>query len=207
MTMETLERAIRMSGDESVSIGGGEPTLHPNFWAIMGICLGEYDFVWLATNGSQTKTALRLAHMARRGIIGCALSRDRFHDAIDKSVVDAFNDVKSRMYDNGTYGSDLREVRDVSNSVARVGRATKTKVWVKEWCACADTFVDPDGDIYSCGCKKLLLGNVHTGWNSCGQRFFSRHQDDNWDNIYDSDCLFTGDEQAYKKSFISWVRS
>ncbi len=53
----------RERGEESISIGGGEPTLHPDFFKILGFCLTDFDYVWLATNGSQTDTMLRLANI------------------------------------------------------------------------------------------------------------------------------------------------
>lgn len=46
---------------ESISIGGGEPTLHPRFFDILKTCLDNFDYVWMATNGSQTETMQRLA--------------------------------------------------------------------------------------------------------------------------------------------------
>lgn len=50
-------------GDESISIGGGEPTLHPRFFDILKICLEDFDYVWMATNGSQTDVMYRLANI------------------------------------------------------------------------------------------------------------------------------------------------
>lgn len=47
-------------GDETIAIGGGEPTLHPKFFDILKICLEDFDFVWMATNGSQTDIMYRL---------------------------------------------------------------------------------------------------------------------------------------------------
>ena len=39
----------------SIAIGGGEPTLHPQFFDILKRSLQVFDNVWLATNGSQTE--------------------------------------------------------------------------------------------------------------------------------------------------------
>jgi MoaA/NifB/PqqE/SkfB family radical SAM enzyme len=46
---------------ETVSIGGGEPTLHPDFFEILKLCLSEFDYVWMATNGSKTDIMYRLS--------------------------------------------------------------------------------------------------------------------------------------------------
>lgn len=49
--------------DSVISIGGGEPTLHPRFFDILKTCLQNFDAVWLAINGSQTNTMFRLANI------------------------------------------------------------------------------------------------------------------------------------------------
>jgi len=48
---------------EDITIGGGEPTLHPQFFDILQHCLEQFEYVWMATNGSQTKTMLRLSNI------------------------------------------------------------------------------------------------------------------------------------------------
>jgi len=61
---QTIWQAIDFAaqyGKESISIGGGEPTLHPRFFDILKHSLDVFDYVWMATNGSQTETMLRLA--------------------------------------------------------------------------------------------------------------------------------------------------
>ncbi len=50
-------------GSDCISIGGGEPTLHPRFFDILKRCLEDFDYVWMATNGSQTATMHRLANI------------------------------------------------------------------------------------------------------------------------------------------------
>lgn len=53
---------IRFASDYSdcVAIGGGEPTLHPDFFEILRRCIDTFSFVWMATNGSQTNAMYRL---------------------------------------------------------------------------------------------------------------------------------------------------
>jgi molybdenum cofactor biosynthesis enzyme MoaA len=92
MSPETFRKAIDIAanyGEEYIVLGGGEPTLHLRFWEFLGLGL-SIGHIWLATNGSITDTAIRLADMAKRGVIGCALSRDIYHDSIDDRVVEAF---------------------------------------------------------------------------------------------------------------------
>ncbi len=60
--LQTIKDSIRFALDytEIISIGGGEPTLHPDFFEILKTCLWEFDSVWMATNGSKTDIMYRL---------------------------------------------------------------------------------------------------------------------------------------------------
>lgn len=51
--------------DGHLTIGGGEPTMHPRFFDILERALNDDDFeyVWLATNGSNLKAMKRLANI------------------------------------------------------------------------------------------------------------------------------------------------
>lgn len=154
MTIETYKKALRLAEDhgETISLGGGEPTIHPQFWEFLGLALGadvEEGFVWLATNGSITQTALSLARMAKRGLLGVALSLDAYHDPIDPKVIAAFKKDKREYsgFDNRT--PDSREIRDVTGKEIKSGRC-KTG---EEGCCCEDIAIEPDGTIRGCGCK------------------------------------------------------
>jgi MoaA/NifB/PqqE/SkfB family radical SAM enzyme len=61
----TIVDAVAFSRDytDSISIGGGEPTIHPRFFDILKICLEDFDYVWMATNGSRTDVMWRLANI------------------------------------------------------------------------------------------------------------------------------------------------
>lgn len=63
---QAIDYAIEQ-GYESISIGGGEPTLHPHFFPILSYCLDNFKYVWLATNGSQTEVMHRLYNI----LMGC----------------------------------------------------------------------------------------------------------------------------------------
>lgn len=151
MTMRTWRATLALIesyGDE-ISLGGGEQTLHPRFWQILGESIAASEYVWLATNGSITRTALALAKLAKRGITGVALSMDSYHDPIDPEVVDAFTRDKPSRYsgfDNRT--SDCRELRNVDGSEINVGRCD----FGKEGCVCPGLIITPTGVIKACGC-------------------------------------------------------
>lgn len=201
MTLETFEKAIDFIGEDHIDIGGGEPTLHPQFWAFIGYALGSCESIWLATNGSQTETTIKLARMARRGVIACDLSVDFYHDQIDGRAREAFSKL-------GSSENDMRAIRDVSYTVKKRGRATKTGVWAEEGCACDGVMVDPDGDIFTCGCRRLKIGNVHTGYNEAGERY-KDIMDDGWiwDGITVDSCLFSNTENRAKyRAFVKWLK-
>jgi MoaA/NifB/PqqE/SkfB family radical SAM enzyme len=155
MSLETFRNALK-SGDKSITLGGGEPTMHPLFWQILGESIANSEYVWLATNGSNTEISIALAKIAQKGVIGCALSQDRFHDPIDHTVIDAFTRT-----DGHRNNDDHREIRNTEKNLIKAGRC-KTG---KEGCICEDIFVKPNGDVMACGCSdSVKLGNVNSDY-------------------------------------------
>lgn len=155
MTPETFRAALAL--DDNITIGGGEPTLHPMFWQFLGEAIASCEFVWLATNGSQTSTALALAKLAQKGVIGCALSQDDYHAPIDERVVKAFTRTKKGYpsYDRDT--NDCREIRNVTTHEINAGRCD----FGSDGCVCPELHVNPDGTIKGCGCADApYLGTV-----------------------------------------------
>jgi len=153
MNYANFKAAVDLSG-EFICIGGGEPTLHPRFWEFVAYALAHGD-VWMATNGSQTETALMLAKMARKGILGCDLSQDNFHRQIEPEVVKAFNE--GRSWQNRSENNDRRGLRDVTSHSTRKpyrsGRAKELSIdETKEGCCCDEFIAKPNGDIMQCGC-------------------------------------------------------
>jgi len=144
MTPRVYKKAIEFASDfaDSITLGGGEPTLHKNFWEILGLSIGSAENVWLATNGSITNTALKLANMAMKGVIGCALSQDIYHDPIDPRVVQAFTKYKNQ------YENDCRDIRNVTGKEIKAGRCEEGE----DGCICESLTIEPDGKIRACGC-------------------------------------------------------
>lgn len=198
MTERTLRQVLKFIGEHApcnpITIGGGEPTCHPKFWEFYGIILGEVgrmdlfdDYgpgvIGLVTNGKKTKDALALANLAKHGIIWCALSQDQWHDPVDPKVVRAFTK-KPRPWaaDPNWYPMtqqeerDLREIRTVFN-VTDHGRASENSLAsgrAKE-CCCDSAFVfDPDGTIFTCGCREATYGTV---WEPEIPEGFDPHED------------------------------
>jgi len=161
MSIGTFKNALEY--DEYITIGGGEPTLHPKFWEMMGLALGFGEYVWLATNGSITKTALALARMAKKGMIGCALSQDVYHDEIDYAVVQAFTKDKKPYYGYGQTNEDYREIRDVTGKEINGGRCGFGE---EDNCVCPGLVCKPNGELRACGCDGApSFGNINTQIN------------------------------------------
>jgi len=162
MTLDTFKFALELDC-ESISIGGGEPTVHPHFWKFLGLAIAQVEYVWLATNGKDTKAALALAKMAKKGVISCALSLDCYHEPIDKKVVEAFQR-RERNLDSMRPDEDCREIRNVVESnpgVLAIGRGAEI-LGANDGCPCPELFVRPNGDVLLCGCPDApKLCNLH----------------------------------------------
>lgn len=195
MSWDTFQAAIKHESDY-VMLGGGEPLLHPDFERFIFHALARTEGVFIVTNGSQTDRAIVLANLARRGVLGAALSLDPWHDPIDPRVVDAFTSNLDRKFTifGRSDNSDCREIRDVSKNnkgVMRVGRAVR-RSFQQNWkthenCACCgDPVVDPNGDVRQCGCPKSpIVGNVFDGFQSLVDDY-----GDEW-NCYKRNFLLT----------------
>jgi len=156
MSKRTFNQALAFASEygEFIGIGGGEPTIHPQFWEFFGLALGsEAEGIWMATNGKKTKIAIALANFAGAGDgrFSVALSQDPWHDPINARVVAAFT-------------RNNLEFRDVSNSVSNVGAARENGVGIHDnQCVCSDLFINPQGDVFMCGCPgpaSVWLGHV-----------------------------------------------
>lgn len=160
MSLDVFRRVVELPG--SLTIGGGEPTLHPLFWEFMELALSRVGDLGLATNGSMTETTLRLAKLARQGAICCALSLDKFHDPIDQRVIEAFKGAaKQNGYPHVAYSDDYRIIRDVSEGLVNSGRCD----FGQPACPCSGPFIKPSGDIHTCGCLDApSIGCIQTGY-------------------------------------------
>lgn len=134
----------------AVTLGGGEPTLHPEFWAYLGEAIAtlEEGLLWMATNGTRKRTALALAKLAKAGVMGCALSVDSYHelDKVSKEVMQVFESV---------------EIRNVDEHVINKGAAYENGVGDRDGCGCNTLHVKPNGDVFMCGCpNSIKLGGI-----------------------------------------------
>jgi MoaA/NifB/PqqE/SkfB family radical SAM enzyme len=136
MSFDTFKQALEHAS--CVTLGGGEPTIHPQFEKFLMYAIAHMDFVFVITNGSMTDISLAMANM-KSDTFSAELSQDAYHDPIDECVVRAYelNDAIR----NTTMHNDLP---------IKAGRCD----WgVEDTCICeGDPFVKPNGDVYQCGC-------------------------------------------------------
>lgn len=162
MSAQTFASAIALAKEYSqdITLGGGEPTLHPQFMeflkdSIVDLANTTDDLgtpaVCVITNGTNVKISKQLALLAKTGVISADLSQDDYHHAIEWQVVNAFTKTHSN-------NNDYRNIRTARTIMAK-GRG-KHIAGSKNMCACDSPLIDPMGNVYPCGCKKTNLGHI-----------------------------------------------
>lgn len=163
ITVETFKAALELAWEHNtpITLGGGEPTLHPQFWELLGLALSnpyrdDGCAPFLVTNGKITMTALALAGLAKTGAVCVSLSQDAYHDPIDPQVVRAFTKPPSSTWRMDS-GSDSRALNPLHRVVA-AGRAQQWGDW--DSCFCDELIVQPSGHLWECGCFRRPFGTV-----------------------------------------------
>lgn len=169
MSLELFQQTLQHC-KSSLTIGGGEPTIHPKFWDFLELAIeGGYQ-IGIATNGSLTNTTLKLAALAREGTIACVLSQDAYHAPINQRVIDAFKSAPIQAaYPHIAYTDDFRVRRDVTEGLTNNGRCD----FGRDDCCCTGTFVKPSGIVHHCGCDDSpITGSIQDGFETtttCGK--------------------------------------
>src|SRR5271169_5787259 len=140
MTRETFHKAIQLAcaHESSITIGGGEPTLHPLFQEFLMHAVWELasqsnsqgsPAVFLVTNGTNESASVTLAHLAERGVIACRLSQDQYHDQslVTDRVRAAFRRPK-REYGTPSF-QDEYDCRDTNGEIVYVQAMGRAKSW------------------------------------------------------------------------------
>ena len=171
MDITTFRKALKIAADNDdyITLGGGEPTLHPRFEQFLIEAIGAFDDedakVNVITNGKLVRKAMLIAKLTKANVISGELSQDPWHEEIDDKVVETFEEIGAKNFNSRPY------IRDVSkNGVIPVGRAKtlplhEFRMERKRTCACEDLFVTPKGIIRQCGCPRSpVVGNVNDPW-------------------------------------------
>ena len=155
MSFDTFKKACSY-GSEFISIGGGEPTLHPELERFIFHAMAQKSVtnVWMATNGSNTELSLTLLELATKtNLFHITLSNDIYHDPIDNNLIDKFVDL--------SFEHKSVEVRNVEGAEANAGRCD----FGEDACVCPGLFIGTDGTAYGCGCiGAKVIGNVFNGY-------------------------------------------
>lgn len=193
---DTLHEAlIFIAGydDEAIALGGGEPTLHPRFFDLLAHSLERFNYVWFATNGSQTEAMERLAHIIEGNDYEsfddyCTCETDEERDCcscLDQAPIiyqegkltvalsqDSYHDPideriirlwSSRAVQHRRSHYEIRNVTNSYRGLIGQGRAKKLG-YSSEGCVCADLLVKPDGQIRLCGCTRSpVIGDIWSG--------------------------------------------
>lgn len=164
MSMEVVEQSLKRFSDcELLVIGGGEPTLHPQFWDIIKLCKEHGYFgkkLWMCSNGSQKEIMRKLSKMADKEEIRVSISDDTFHPPLDEEVKKWFTDTEHHF-------SSFDHFKSIQNVIdpMPLGRWKGQPSWRKGECCCEGPFIKPNGKVYQCGCPRgVLIGDV---WSVC----------------------------------------
>lgn len=176
MSEQTWKNAINFveNTGEIITIGGGEPTLHPQLWGIIGYAMAtNYTDTWMATNGKNTNTALKLAALAykfRESSPGfqCVLSLDPWHEEIEQQVVDTFVEYKAvhNVSQNVLSQGRAKQYRNEIENSYDIHRNQMAQFIENDSCICSEMLIDPAGYIHGCGCPDApIFGNVNEATN------------------------------------------
>jgi organic radical activating enzyme len=185
---------------EMLSIGGGEPTMHPRFFDILKMSLWHFRYVWMATNGSKTHSMKRLSHILdgeeqtfqeRKGEyydvvimdhedhLTVALSLDYYHSPINGAIESLWK----QMSKHQGSGYEIRNIFEHGNGAVKSGRAEKNMIWEKEDCICSGLFVTIEGNLKPCGCLNApIIGDIYSGISEDFKDYM------NSDKYHNSEC-------------------
>lgn len=191
MPMNIFDQALDVAEDygESVALGGGEPTMHPQFFEMLQKVKQAYWYgqlqqqPFMVTNGKNYSRANKLIQHIKpdedfdsfrlfkwddpefdiwneKSGIRVELSTDYFHESIDPRI--------SRFYHNANcHREEFAGTRDVTRShigVMEQGRAKRTGNYTSNKteydCVCDDWVIQPNGDVFECGCMKKKVGTI-----------------------------------------------
>ncbi len=165
MHFDTFKKIIADEEPYMISLGGGEPTIHPDFEKFVMYALSHVGAmgdggVWLATNGKESERAIMCARLAMsHELFSCQLSRDTYHEEASLEVLDAFKAMGRSQaairFHQDIPVSTIESIafRNNDDRIMKQGRAEENGIWhVSDSCICPERVAMPNGDIRWCGC-------------------------------------------------------
>lgn len=171
MPIDTFKRALELSASGYLVLGGGEPTVHPEFLLLLDLALAHRkgrprDELLVVTNGKRTSIVNKLLDMIDDGVpFQLDLSRDEYHDAIDQKVLERFANGQARrdklLSDGFSAFWQMAGIRRPSK-IYQTGAAIEHNIFTvgAEVCCCPLPLIDPEGFIWDCACKRNRVGHV-----------------------------------------------
>jgi len=172
-TLEVIKQACKIAKDNHshLFMGGGEPTIHPQFWEVFGLFC-EANAPWsndtgmppvgLVSNGINEKVVMPLLDLAEQKLISLSISQDHFH----KRCAQLSERVQRKLdYLVKRKGERTVDIRGDITYVRQVGRAKRSYVYTEasENCNSCGGVIDSAGDVWQCCHKSVKLGNIFTG--------------------------------------------
>lgn len=169
MPLQMFKTCVNVANSfgESISIGGGEPTLHPKIIEMLAYAIANCDEIqpWISTNGTNKNVCEFMMKLAKGGLLGLQFSIDEFHDTgmIDeylfKRIISDGVDHRDE-YARGNHKTFWTVRRD-SIRIANQGRAKElTDYETEDYCSCPDLEIKPNGNVHWCGCENSpSIGN------------------------------------------------
>jgi hypothetical protein len=143
----------------TVSLGGGEPTLHPDFEVLfcyaMAISMKNGRRIYMVTNGSQTERMKSIFPLVKAEMADVIVSYDVYHDVsqVDPEVVQMYHSI-------GRLGGDVMK-DTIPHPLIKAGRQ---KEGDDSHCHAPEMFVAVDGTVSFCACPDApKIGRIGHG--------------------------------------------
>ena len=179
MSIETFRACLAdIDNGDYITLGGGEPTVHPHFEKILLLAMGHVSNgqVHVITNGKNSERAMMLLGLAKAGAISAELSIDEYHERIDPDVEDAWQEEAEHVRMCRVRQHETRSNVGIRNTTKNHepfphGRAVTELGIEKEGasndiCPCDGPIVKPNGDVMLCGCDDApKIGDILNGYD------------------------------------------